>query len=91
MIEELNPFTIDENTKPTFDSEAASWYLIKRGKHYAGWLWKSKHHKLSNGDYLRKYLITDLGGNKIVSDGNLLEDMLIKVDLFDKTGEERND
>lgn len=42
-MEEINPFLLDtEKTKPSFESDVARWYLIKKGKHYACWRWDSR-------------------------------------------------
>lgn len=77
-MEEINPFVIDDDTEPSFESDVAKWFLIKKGKHYAGWRWDSKKDKT-----LKKYLITDIDTNDVVSDGHLLEDMLVKITFYD--------
>lgn len=42
-MELISPFFLDtEKTKPSFESDVAKWYLIKKGKHYACWRWDSK-------------------------------------------------
>ena len=71
-MEEINPFFLDtEKTKPSFESDVAKWYLIRKGKYYACWRWDSK----KNDD--RKYLITTLDGSKILKDTTSLEEMFI--------------
>lgn len=80
-MEEISPFFLDiEEVKPSFESDVARWYLIKKGKHYACWRWDSK--KDSN---FKKYLVTDLKGERIMRDTNLLEDMLIYFDALEAT------
>ena len=77
-MEELNPFLIDEETKPSFETDVAKWYLISKKKHYAGWRWDSKKdetHKL--------YLITDIETSEPVAEDHQLESMLVKLDMFD--------
>ena len=74
-MEEINPFFLDtEKTKPSFESDVAKWYLIRKGKYYACWRWDSK----KNDD--RKYLITTLDGSKILKDTTSLEEMFIVFD-----------
>lgn len=79
-MEEINPFFLDtEKTKPSFESNVAKWYLVRKGKYYACWRWDSK----KNDD--RKYLITTLDGSKILKDTTSLEEMLIVFDALEAT------
>lgn len=80
-MEEINPLFLDtEKTKPSFESDVAKWYLIKKGKHYACWRWDSK-----KDDDFKKYLITDLKGERIMRDTHMLEDMLVYFDALEAT------
>ena len=79
-MEEINPFFLDtEKTKPSFESDVAKWYLIRKGKYYACWRWDSK----KNDD--RKYLITTLDGSKILKDTTSLEELFIVFDALEAT------
>ena len=80
-MEEINPFLLDtKKTKPSFETDVAKWYLIKQGKHYACWRWDSK----KNSSF-KKYLITDLSGERIMRDTHMLEDMLVCFDALEAT------
>lgn len=82
-MEEINPFFLDtENTKPSFESDVAKWYLIKKGKHYACWRRDSK-----KDSSLKKYLVTDLSGERIMKDTPSLEEMLFAFDVLEATEE----
>lgn len=79
-MEEINPFFLDtEKTKPSFESDVAKWYLIRKGEYYACWRWDSKK------DDGRKYLITTLDGSKILKDTHSLEEMFIVFDALEAT------
>lgn len=79
-MEEINPFLLDtEKTKPSFESDVAKWYLIRKGKYYACWRWDSKR------DDDKKYLVTDLKGERIMRDTHMLEDMLVCFDALEAT------
>lgn len=79
-MEEISPFFLDtEKTKPSFESDVAKWYLIRKGKYYACWRWDSKK------DDDRKYLITSLDGSKIIKDTPSLEEMFIVFDALEAT------
>lgn len=82
-MKELNPFLIDENTKPSWESEAAKWYLIKNGKHYAIFRWDSKKDKDD-----RTYLLLDKETNRPIRDGYSLENILYLFDFFEMDKEE---
>lgn len=80
-MEEINPLLLDtEEAKPSFESDVARWYLIKKGKHYACWRWDSK----KNSDF-KKYLVTDLKGERIMRDTRSLEDMIICFNALEAT------
>lgn len=79
-MEEISPFFLDtEKTKPSFESDVAKWYLIRKGKYYACWRWDSKK------DNNKKYLITSLDGSKILKDTPSLEEMFIVFDALEAT------
>lgn len=79
-MEEINPFLLDiKKTKPSFETDVAKWYLIRKGKYYACWRWDSKK------DDGRKYLITNLDGSKILKDTNSLEGMFIIFEALEAT------
>lgn len=80
----INPLLIDKNTKPSFETPEAKWYLIKEGKHYAAWRWDSKKHDVPP----RRFLITDIDDGAVVSEEYQLEAALIKVDFYDRAKEE---
>lgn len=67
-MKELNPFAITADTPPSYETPEAKWYLIKKTKHYAGWLWESKKEKDN-----RAFLVTK--GDKIVHDCYQLESL----------------
>lgn len=77
-MEEINPFTIREDTKPSYETDVAKWYLIKKGDNFALWRWDSKKDVRD-----RKFLITNIETNKVVNDGYRLTDMLYKLDFFE--------
>ena len=80
-MEEINPFLLDtEKTKPSFESDVAKWYLIRKGEYYACWRWDSK--KDGNN---RKYLITTKDGGRIIKDTHSLEEMFIIFDALEAT------
>lgn len=79
-MEEISPFFLDtEKTKPSFESDVAKWYLIRKGKYYVCWRWDSKK------DDNKKYLITSLDGSKILKDTPSLEEMFIVFDALEAT------
>lgn len=78
-MKELNPFLIDDDTKPSYETDVAKWFLIKKNKYYAAWLWECKKDKNN-----RKYLMTDIDTSEVVSDDHLLESVLVKLDLYEK-------
>lgn len=82
-MKELNPFLIKENTKPSWESEVAKWYLIKNGNYYAIFLWESKKDKNN-----RAYLLIDKETNKPVRDGYSLENILYLFDFFEMEKEQ---
>lgn len=82
-MKELNPFTINENTEPSWETEVAKWYLITNGKHYAIFRWDSKKDKND-----RTFLLIDKETNKPVKDGYSLQDMLYIFDFFEMEKEE---
>jgi len=75
-MKEINPLLIDENTEPSFETDVAKWYLLKKGEKYACWRWDSK----KNDD--KKYLITTLDG-KVVRDTHLLEGVFATFRMFE--------
>ena len=82
-MKELNPFLIDENTEPSWETEVAKWYLIKNGKHYAVFRWDSKKDK-----YDREFLLIDKEDNMPVRDASSLENILYLFDFFEADKEE---
>jgi len=77
-MEEINPFTIDENTKPSYETDVAKWYLIKKGNKFALWRWDSKKDLAD-----RKFLLTNIKTNEVVKDSYQLTDALTKLDFFE--------
>lgn len=82
-MKELNPFLIDDDTKPSYETDVAKWFLIKRGEAYAAWRWDSKKDK----DH-KQYLLTDIKSSKVVAEDHLLEGILTKFDVYEKAKEE---
>ena len=81
-MEEISPFFLDtKKTKPSFESDVAKWYLIRKGKYYACWRWDSKKNDK------KKYLITTLDGSKILRDTYSLEDMFVVFEALEATEE----
>lgn len=82
-MEEIKPLFLDvEKTKPSFESDVAKWYLIKKGHYYACWRWDSK-----KDDTNKKYLVTTLDGSRILKDTPSLEGVLIVFDALERTEE----
>ncbi len=73
-MKEINPFSIDANTKPSWESPEAKWYLIKKGD-YSLWRWSSK---MKNDD---RYLV--LYKNEVVKDTKQLASALTYIDLME--------
>ena len=82
LVKELNPFLIDKNTEPSWETEVAKWYLIKNGKHYAVFRWDSK-----KDEYDRTYLLLDKETNQPVRDTRLLEGILCLFDCLETVKE----
>lgn len=82
-MKELNPFLIDKNTEPSWETEVAKWYLIKNGKHYAVFRWDSKKN-----DYDRAYLLINKEDGRPIRDTSLLESILYLFDFFEMEKEE---
>lgn len=82
-MKELNPFLIDENTEPSWETGVAKWYLIKNGKHYAVFRWDSKKN-----NYDRAYLLIDKEDGRPIRDTSLLENILYLFDFFEAGKEE---
>lgn len=82
-MKELNPFAIDKNTEPSWETDVAKWYLIKNGEHYAVFRWDSKKDESD-----RTYLLLDKETNRPVRDSHLLEGILYLFDCFEAVKEE---
>lgn len=86
-MKELNPFSINSKTKPSFESDVAKWYLIKRGEKVSLWRWDSK-----KDDMDKEYIITNNKTNKPINANHRLEDILIRFDIHERfTDETRKD
>lgn len=77
-MEEINPLLIDKDTEPSFETDVAKWYLLKKGEYYACWRWDSK----KNDD--KKYLLTTLDG-EVVKDTNSLEGLFVTFRVLEVT------
>lgn len=77
-MEEINPFTIKEDTKPSYETDVAKWYLLKKMDGFALWRWDSKKDARD-----RRFLITDIETSNVVNEGHRLTDMLYKLDFFE--------
>lgn len=77
-MEEINPFTIREDTKPSYETNVAKWYLLKKMKEFALWRWDSKKDARD-----RRFLITSIETSNVVNEGYRLADMLDKLDFFE--------
>lgn len=62
-MEEIEFYNITPETKPSYETDVAKWYLIRKGKHYACWRWDSKKDTRQ-----KKYLITTLDGSAVVKE-----------------------
>lgn len=80
MMEEINPILLDTSkTKPSFESDVAKWYLIRKGRYYACWRWDSKENDN------KIYLITNIDGSRVLKDTHSLEEMFIIFDALELT------
>ena len=78
-MEKINPLCLDtEKTKPSFESDVAKWYFIKKGQYFACWRWDSK-----KDENHKKYLITSLDGKRVMKDTHSLENMFIFFDALE--------
>lgn len=77
-MEEINPFVIDENTEPSYKSDVAKWYLLKKGRVFALWRWDSL--KDVND---KRFLITNKKTSVVINEGYQLTEMLDKLDIFE--------
>jgi hypothetical protein len=73
--EEVNPFLINNETKPTWESKKVKWFLIKRGKKYS--IWRTMIKSDDDGDYL---ILDDKG--EIKAGSKNLEMIMYKYDVL---------
>ncbi|MBR2766810.1 hypothetical protein IKD67_01860 [Candidatus Saccharibacteria bacterium] len=77
-MKELNPLLIKDDTKPTWESDVAKWYLIQKGEYFSIWRWDSKKDKRD-----RTFLIIDNERRGAVFDDTNLENICYMFDFYE--------
>lgn len=80
---EIDWFDIDEDTEPSFETDVAKWYLLRKGEHYAVWRWDSKKDVRN-----KEFVITDLRTNNVINTDHLVEGIFTKFEIFERTYDE---
>ena len=77
-MKEVNPYTINENTPPSFESDVAKWYLISKGEKYDAWRVDKK-----DGTY-KAFVLQERKTLKIVRVFFVLSEVFEAQSLYDK-------
>lgn len=80
-MKKINPFLIEDDTPPTYETEVAKWWLIEEGERCSVWRWDSKKDETN-----KTYLLLDKDSN-IIKDTHLLESVLWAMTAYDKATE----
>ena len=79
-MKEIKWYEIDENTKPSYETDVAKWYLLQKGEHYAVWRWDSKKDELN-----KRFLLTNIHTSSVVFEDFTIEGIFIKFEACERT------